>query len=549
MSENVQTQPKTAALQGAIFAFSPSQEQEVRGPLKSTNNNAKRAATLAAIHKSKPSLPPSADFPAMPEETPESFDATGLSVRNEVHKIERSNSELRLSKANIAGRPVNLRSSSHIAARLAGRKPSPRANTGQRSASLSRTSPNPKFALSPDRSGNAHEHGMSGLGKPSADVHSETKAGKGTLSSPPTPATVLSPQSTGAANVAARSAASAMQNLEPRELLVPHKAGSPPLFRHLSTSSTHSDMVFRDSSGDHRGPPLPAKPDLLRQRSVSRSRKPSPSKLSKSGYPLRDLRTGLTTSSLADAMVASSLASSRAPSPAKTPAAPPPPPRRRRHSRSRSLVTSRARSSFPPSFQSGPERQPGLPASTSSNQESPATTTHFLRSTLRHKPASSSSDEDPGHRGRRHLVRKHPHKHHEGSRQRWRPTLTATERRRYEGVWAANRGLWTPAGHKQRVCNLVVRDLWGRSGLGGVILGEIWDLVSGNDDKLDEKWGNYSDGQEGGERQRSLGKKEFVVGLWLVDQSLKGRKLPARVSNDVWESTRGVEGVKVKGIG
>ncbi|KAK1702755.1 hypothetical protein BDP67DRAFT_482354 [Colletotrichum lupini] len=38
-----------------------------------------------------------------------------------------------------------------------------------------------------------------------------------------------------------------------------------------------------------------------------------------------------------------------------------------------------------------------------------------------------------------------------------------------------------------------------------------------------------------------LGKAEFVVGLWLIDQRLRGRKIPARVSASVWDSAQGVK--------
>jgi hypothetical protein len=44
----------------------------------------------------------------------------------------------------------------------------------------------------------------------------------------------------------------------------------------------------------------------------------------------------------------------------------------------------------------------------------------------------------------------------------------------------------------------------------------------------------------------SLNKEQFVVGLWLIDQRLKGRKLPIRVSETVWASVKGLQGIKVK---
>jgi hypothetical protein len=145
----------------------------------------------------------------------------------------------------------------------------------------------------------------------------------------------------------------------------------------------------------------------------------------------------------------------------------------------------------------------------------------------------------------RHLVGKHPHKHHEGTRKHWRDTITERERKRYEGVWAANRGLHLPssdtqttttystsatsAGIEDEVLNLVVRDIWMRSRLLEQVLEEVWFLV---------------DRREVGR----LTKEEFVVGLWLVDQRLKGRKLPSRVSESVWASVTGLgtRGIKVR---
>ena len=80
------------------------------------------------------------------------------------------------------------------------------------------------------------------------------------------------------------------------------------------------------------------------------------------------------------------------------------------------------------------------------------------------------------------------------------------------------------------VLNLVVRDIWSRSRLPVEDLEEVWDLV--------DRRGN-------GMLQRD----EFVVGMWLIDQKLKGRKLPWKVSDSVWSSLRypqGIKGVKHK---
>jgi hypothetical protein len=43
-----------------------------------------------------------------------------------------------------------------------------------------------------------------------------------------------------------------------------------------------------------------------------------------------------------------------------------------------------------------------------------------------------------------------------------------------------------------------------------------------------------------------LDKIEFVVGLWLIDQRLKGRKLPVKVSDSVWTSVKGLQGIKIR---
>lgn len=143
------------------------------------------------------------------------------------------------------------------------------------------------------------------------------------------------------------------------------------------------------------------------------------------------------------------------------------------------------------------------------------------------------------------MGRKHPNKHHEGTRKRWRDQITERERKRYEGVWAANKGLFisspSPAGSRdssrarqhyseddpsQDVLNLVAKEIWSRSRLPEHVLEEVWDLVD----------------------SRAIGRlkrEEFVVGLWLIDQRLKGRKLPIKVSDSVWQSVRGAAGVKV----
>jgi hypothetical protein len=167
-----------------------------------------------------------------------------------------------------------------------------------------------------------------------------------------------------------------------------------------------------------------------------------------------------------------------------------------------------------------------------------------MRQTLRDYPKSDDEAEDPKRPGRRHLIRHHPHKHHEGDRRRWRQEITERERKRYEGVWAANKGLWVPPERvlhrafpdqqdalgrgvlSELVVHLVVRDIWSRSRLSAAVLEQIWDLIDRHGIGL-------------------LWREEFVVGMWLIDQQLRGNKLPVKVPDSVWESVRHVSGIKV----
>ncbi|EMC97942.1 hypothetical protein BAUCODRAFT_66570 [Baudoinia panamericana UAMH 10762] len=237
-------------------------------------------------------------------------------------------------------------------------------------------------------------------------------------------------------------------------------------------------------------------------------------------YPRRTtpLNTG---EELANAIVASSLASSRAASPHKL---------------------------EPPSL---PTRRHGFHKLSYSRTPSPAK--HGMRHTLRKKESEESESEDEHHPYGKHkkkrMVRKHPNKHHEGDRKRWRDAVTERERKRYEGVWAANKGQYCtsitfedegiprwPAGDTasprraaaaEQVSNIIVKDIWSRSRLPDSTLEMVWDLVD------DSGVGRLS-------------KEEFVVGMWLIDQRLKGRKLPVKVSETVWASVRGLQGIKIR---
>ena len=214
----------------------------------------------------------------------------------------------------------------------------------------------------------------------------------------------------------------------------------------------------------------------------------------------------------ADAIIAWSVASSRAASPAKMD----PPPTLRRRSKSFGMFHHHQKTSE--------HHSPHLNAPI-----------HVLKHTLRkhHQPDEDDEENAIVKRGRRHFIRKHQHKHHEGDRKRWRDRVTEKERKRYEGVWAANRGLFTfwdfsttafenpskPPPEPDAVLNMVVREVWERSRLPKGELEEVWDLVAR-------------------ESANTLRRDEFVVGMWLLDQCLKGRKLPVRVSPSVWASVR-----------
>ena len=156
--------------------------------------------------------------------------------------------------------------------------------------------------------------------------------------------------------------------------------------------------------------------------------------------------------------------------------------------------------------------------------------------TLR-QPAKVSDEESDRHK-KGHLSNKlhsGKHAHHEGSRRKWREEITPRERKRYEAVWASNRGvlldyhkpnLGTNSGEiPEFVVNVVVREVWKRSRLPVDELTEVWDLV-------DRKGLGM------------LGRTEFVVGMWLIDQRLRGRKIPAKVSDSVWGSANGMKVIK-----
>ncbi|KAI0540799.1 hypothetical protein GGR58DRAFT_458978 [Xylaria digitata] len=166
----------------------------------------------------------------------------------------------------------------------------------------------------------------------------------------------------------------------------------------------------------------------------------------------------------------------------------------------------------------------------------PRKQTPHMRQTLR-APRAKSEEEVTGVRPQHKtplgkLSSRKKHAHDEGARKRWREEITTRERQRYEGVWASNRSLLLDSPNaavnglqdmdtSQLVTNVVARDIWARSRLPFDELAEVWDLV---------------DVQGRG----ALDRAQFVVGMWLIDQRLRGRKIPRKVSDSVWGSAMGV---------
>lgn len=160
---------------------------------------------------------------------------------------------------------------------------------------------------------------------------------------------------------------------------------------------------------------------------------------------------------------------------------------------------------------------------------------HNFKTTMRKEKKKTKFNEDK------------PWKHHND-----REYITELERKRYDGVWVANKGLYmslidpeylnqvaaqehleentalkasilSTKSEQQStmdtnlMLNLVVRDLWSRSRLPPDSLRQIWDLVDTRKDGTIER-------------------KSFIIGMWLVDQCLYGRKLPKQLDDSVWNS-------------
>ncbi|KAL9083582.1 MAG: hypothetical protein Q9159_005710 [Coniocarpon cinnabarinum] len=312
------------------------------------------------------------------------------------------------------------------------------------------------------------------------------------------------------------------------------RATSPTTDRPRFPPRTQTDETIRQATPPPAMPPRPSVDSSITSFPPRHSQSPAPSAAStmhrssldlpSRPLPFRRVSPSISTSNLANAIVASSLASSRAPSPAKSPSSPAPtlPPRSSKFSLPFSRASNLSDTRIP------------SPSKTIKH----TATNPGMRKTMR-EISSSSSDEAPiKSRGAKKYLHKHPHKHHEGTRKRWQNFLSDAEKKRYEGVWAANRGLLLSAKPEFKDCvhGYVVRDLWARSRLPCHVLEEVWELVRDGDGA----------GGEGREKEGCyLTRFEFVVGMWLIDQKLRGWKLPVRVGQSVWESARGVGGVRV----
>jgi hypothetical protein len=287
-----------------------------------------------------------------------------------------------------------------------------------------------------------------------------------------------------------------------------------------SRAGSTAPVSIASRKQDHLSTPMRSPNRLSPPRRPTSTTGTSPGSVYHNNYQrdsVRQITQHMTGESLSSAIMGAALASSRNASPA--PAQPMTieplfPPRKQHH------------------HHSPFHRSPSPP------KQSPPKSSGKLRTTMRKEPSEDDSEDEVERykkKGTRIMgikSRKHPNKHHEGTRRRWRDQITDRERKRYEGVWAANKGLYLPTSANddndvsQDVVNLAVQEIWLRSRLPVHVLEEVWDLVD----------------------SRAIGRlrrDEFVVGLWLIDQRLKGRKLPIRVSESVWTSARGV-GIRVK---
>ncbi|OQE32723.1 hypothetical protein PENFLA_c001G02840 [Penicillium flavigenum] len=468
------------ALQGATLAF-----QHSRDP--SPNVKARSFATAAMAND---------HHPLGHQRTGSDAPEVG-SVKDKIGRLARPLSPLASTSPSVRGRssPASLSSASQIAARLAASRspgrdtsaPSTTARLGAGAVSASRVPPSPEERRLPasaslrsiqgrhsplDRM--LHENGL----KSDSDLpiygRSPSRQSKTTLDDQESRGSSPHP------SLESRNSSAQPDGLKPR--LPPRVPPS------------------RGSTRNHGVVATPLRPLTPSEVSISSQSHTSTSSTI-------DDSIGMSEEGLSNAIIASSLASARASPSIK---APPPVPPQRRGARSILHMAHQSKSDL--------SRTPSPPKS--------------MPMTLRGMPKPTEAD----HRKHRNPLHKHPHKHKEGDRKRWRREVTEKERKRYEGVWASNKGLlippdpsgtgpWPPNA-SDMVLNLVVREIWSRSRLPEAILGQVWDLVDHQHIGL-------------------LIREEFVVGMWLIDQFLKGHKLPVKVRDSVWDSVRHVAGIKL----
>ncbi|CAI7608661.1 unnamed protein product [Penicillium discolor] len=474
------------ALQGATLAFQHSRDPSPN--VRTTNVRASSSAAMASDHR-----------PLSHQRTGSDAPEVG-SVKDKIGRLARPLSPPASTSLTVRGRPsaASLSSASQIAARLAasrspGRDTSVPSTTARLGAgavrSASRVSPSPeKPQLQAPTSLRSiqrrdglldrmlHENGL----KSDSDL--------------PIYARSPSQQSRATLNYQDGREPSPHPSFEPRNSSVPPDELKPRLPPRLPPS--------RESMRNHGAVAIPKRPSTPSEVSIS-----SQSHTTTSTSSIIDDSIGMSEESLSNAIIASSLASARASPSIK---APPPLPPQRRGARSILHLTHQSKSDL--------SRTPSPPKS--------------MPMTLRGMPKPTDAD----HRKHRNPLHKHPHKHKEGDRKRWRREVTEKERKRYEGVWASNKGLlippdphgtgpWPPNA-SDMVLNLVVREIWSRSRLPEAILEQVWDLVDHQHIGL-------------------LAREEFVVGMWLIDQFLKGHKLPVKVRDSVWDSVRHIAGIKL----
>jgi hypothetical protein len=514
------------ALRGATLAFSstakPLTTQDESGSARGALNAAAAAERLGRNHEQRKSA----------------------DLRNAASPI-RGRSQLTLDlqraaeqAARIESRNPLQRTASEIAARAASASSSPvRSYIG-----TSRTgSPQHRYQS------HSRESSVSAHGRKLSDDSRDALRGA-TLSMAVSPSTPMTPSSSSpAGKLDFNKIPGLAQKVAPKPL--PKKPPPKPVAVNIPATANHSQALPRVDTPGHRPQPAaietpisastptltltrtPLEKDPVPQKSssspVHRPARPIPvpppprgrlSTHSGSGAAKSpstwDHRGGMSANNLANAMVASSLASSRTGSRAGSPAKHKPPAPSRRRSRSLEMLQAQY---------TGEKRVALRPAQK-----------HQMRTTLR-KHSPEDEEEDDSKRGRKHLIRKHPHMHQEGARKRWRDKINERERKRYEGVWAANRGLLheyeatsslkrrpQDSAQEDMVLNIVVKEIWSRSRLPHDVLEEVWDLVSPEEEFM------------------ALNRVRFVVGMWLIDQRLKGRKLPVKVSASVWQSARHV---------